>query len=182
MKKELIKSILLFIASFVFLVVGVIILPEITSIGEKILLIVLGSLILCYVFGYLLLKVATKVKGIMLVLTLVEMIILIFVALATIANTWIAIGNFQNGTVVIGGTLWIIGIVETFRAYYSIKDSENKYPVYKLVINLCLITIGAILFIGNISLNYQLLYLLCFALIVLSITTIILGVLKLKNK
>lgn len=181
MKKELVKSILLFILSFVFLVVGMIILPEISSIGEKILLIVLGSLILCYVFGYLLLKVATKVKGVILVLTLVEMIILTFVALVTIANTWISIGNFQNGSVVIGVSLWIIGIVETFRAYYSIKESEKRYPLYKMVINLCLITIGAILFIGNISLNYQLLYLLCFTLIVLSITTIILGVLKLKK-
>lgn len=182
MKKELVKSILLFIFSAVMLIIGIIILPEITNFGEDILLIVLGCLILLYVYGYLLSKVAIKVKGIPLILTLIEMITLTFVAIVTIANTWVTIGGFQQGSVVIGTCFWIRGIIESCRIYYYQKEEIKRYPLYKVVINLLLITLGAFLFVGEFMYNYELLYVLCLTFIVLSVSAIILGVLKLKNR
>jgi membrane protein len=181
-KKELVKSILLFIFSAIMLTIGIIILPEITDFGENILLIVLGCLILLYVYGYLLFKVATKVKGIPLILTLIEMITLTFVAILTMANTWITIGEFNQGSVVIGTCFWIRGIIESCRVYYYQKEEVKKYSIYKVIVNLLFITLGAFLFVGEFIYNYELLYVLCLTFIVLSVSSIIMGVLKLKNK
>lgn len=181
MKKELVKSILLFIFSGIFLAIGVIILPEITSFGQNILLFVIAGLILFYVYGYLLSKVKKAPKGVMLVLTLAEMIFLTFVAIIAIANTWISIGDFGNGSFVIGISLWIRGIFETFRAYFIQKKGEKKYPLYKVGLNLFLITLGMILCVGEVLYNFELLYVLCFAFICLSVASIIMGVLKLKK-
>ncbi len=181
MKKEITKSILLFILSAVLLVLGTIILPEVTNIGESILLIVLACLILFYVYGYLLFNVAKKSKGVLLVLTLFEMIILTFVAAVAIINTWIEFGGFSEGTVIIGICLWVRGVVESGRAYYYQKSEEKGYPIYKVMINVLLITFGTLLYVGELLYNYELLYLLCFSFICLSIASIILGVLKLKK-
>lgn len=181
MKKNTIKAVLFFIVAAILLTLGIIILPEVTNIGLTILHILIGLCILAYAYGFLLTKVVIKSKGTILVLSLVELILLTFIAVTCILKTWISISFIDEGCLILGLAFWIRGVVESFRSHLSNSTSGKKYAIYKVVMNILLITVGTWIFVSPIFTNHQLLYVFAGVFICSCITCIVLGVLKLKK-
>lgn len=181
MKNRTFQAVLMFIVAAMALTLGILIIPEVTSIGETILHILIGALLLAYCYGYLLPKVVSKSRNTILVLSLIELILLTFIAVSCIIETWVDITILTEGCIIIGVVLWIRGVVESFRSYYYQKSNSNKYPVYKVFINIILITAGTWLFVSPIIGNFELLYVFAFLLVAASIALIVMGILKLKR-
>lgn len=180
MKKSLIKAIAMFVLAAVLIAAGVIFLPPVTNYGEIVLLIIIGILLLVYVYGYLLPKVTLKSKGVILLLTLIEMALHTVLALTCIFTKFFGTPIFKDGFVILGVAMWIRGVVETFRAYYY-RGNGTKYPLYKVAITVLLITGGTYLYLKPIITNIQLVYGLCFAFFGCAILLVVLGILKIRK-
>lgn len=181
MKKRVFKAVVMFIIAAITLALGIVIIPEVTDLGQTILHILIGGLLLVYCYGYLLPKVVSKSKNTILVLSLIELVLLTFIAVTCIIETWVNIAILTEGCLIIGLALWIRGVVESFRAYFYQKSSANKYPVYKVILNVILITVGTWLYVTPIISNFGLIYVFAFILIATSIALIVMGILKLKR-
>lgn len=181
MKKKLIQSIILFVIAAICLSTGIILIPTISSLGDMIVLFVVNALILVYVYYYLLIKVISKSKGPILILTLTEMIVLTIISVGSIVGNFMGYIKIIDINKIIGVVLWIVGLIESLRAYYYNQSFNKNYPMYHTIINLLLVTFGAIIFIINISINIILSWIITIILLILSIMFIIKGILKIKD-
>lgn len=181
MKNKVFRAVLMFIIAAISLTIGIVIIPEVTKFGKTVLHILIGVLLLVYCYGYLLPKVVKKAKNTILVLSLIELILLTFVAVTCIIETWVQMTFLTEGCLIIGVALWIRGVVESFRSYFYQKNSANKYPVYKVILNVILITVGTWFYVSPIISNFELLYVFSFLLIAVSVALIVMGILKLKK-
>ena len=179
-KKNIFIAVVDFILAGLLLGLGIVMIPEVTDVGNIILLIVIGALLLVYVYYYLLVKVAKKSSGIILILTLIEMIVLTIIAVTCILSEILNKTIIGEGMKSLGLAFWIRGVVESFRAYYY-KGNTTKYPVYKVILNVILITLGTWFFISNIISNLILVWSLAVIFVIASIAMIILGILKIKK-
>lgn len=180
MKKNIFLAVLLFIMAAISLALGIVMIPKVTQLGLTILIIVIGVLLLIYVYGYLI-TVVKKSRGVMLVLTLIEMVILTLVALSCILIRIINKTFITEGIQVLGLAFWIRGVVESFRAYYFRGQEGHKYPVYNVIINVFLITIGTWFFFSHLISNSQLVWALAVFFIAASIALVVIGILKLTT-
>ena len=55
--------------------------------------------------------------------------------------------RFFNTLEILSFVIWIRGFVEIINAYYYEKESQQKYPIWFLMINIFLISVGPILFV-----------------------------------
>ena len=181
MKKNLFRAIIAFILAGISMALGIIMIPKVTDVGNTILLIVIGVILLIYVYYYLLVKVAKKSSGVVLILTLIEMIVLTIVAVTCILSDVLNMTIITEGVQILGLAFWIRGVVESFRAYYYRGSTTTKYPVYKVFLNVTLITVGTWFFISSIVSNAILVWSLAVVFVIASIALIIWGILKLKK-
>ncbi len=181
MKKSLLQAILMFILSAILITAGIVFLPPVTNYGEAALLFIIGVILLIYVFGYLLRRVAKKSKGTVLLLTIIEMSLFTILALTLVLTKVFGKPLFKDGFVILGLAMWIRGVIETFRAYYY-RGSSTKYPIYNVVVTILLITGGTYLYFNPIITNLQLIYGLCILFFISAVILIIYGILKLKKK
>lgn len=86
-----------------------------------------------------------------------------------------------EGVQILGLAFWIRGVVESFRAYYYRGSATAKYPVYKVFLNVTLVTVGTWFFISGIVSNVILVWSLAIIFVITSIALIIWGILKLKK-
>ena len=173
MKKNLFRAIIAFILAGISMALGIIMIPKVTDVGNTILLI--------YVYYYLLVKVAKKSSGVVLILTLIEMIVLTIIAVTCILSDVLNMTIITEGVQILGLAFWIRGVVESFRAYYYRGSTTTKYPVYKVFLNVTLITVGTWFFISSIVSNAILVWSLAVVFVIASIALIIWGILKLKK-
>ncbi len=188
MKKNIVSAVFMFIAAVACLVFGIIMIPGVTTIGNEILLILIGVILLIYVYGFLLPKVLKKVRGVNLVLTIIEMTLLTLIAVTCVLVKFLEKeGNNPifggEATMILGFAIWIRGVVESFRAYYyKGSTSTTKYPVYKVFINVALITLGTWVFFTDVLKNENLILTVAILLLVACVILVILGVLKITKK
>ena len=95
---KIFKSILMFVLAFLFLLLGVAILPLISNLGENILYLFVGFSILIYTYGLLLIKRVVKAKGTIYVISLTETILLTMIALFSIINFFVDIRGSRRST------------------------------------------------------------------------------------
>ncbi len=181
MKKRILQAIILFIIATIAIFSGIMLIPTITNFGELTLAFVVSALILVYVYYYLLLKVLNKSRGSVLILTLIEMILLTVIAIGSIVGKVTNIMYISDTNKIIGISLWIIGLIESLRSYYYIHGYNVNYSMYRLIINLILITIGTWCFITTYFITTILVYLISVTLFIISIALIIKGILKIKT-
>ncbi len=181
MKKRILQAIILFIIATIAIFSGIMLIPTITNFGEITLAFVVSALILVYVYYYLLLKVLNKSRGSVLILTLIEMILLTVIAIGSIIGKVTNIMYISDTNKIIGISLWIIGLIESLRSYYYIHSYNVNYSMYRLIINLILITIGTWCFITTYFITTILVYLISVTLFIISIALIIKGILKIKT-
>ncbi len=180
MKKNIFTAVMCFILAAICLALGIIIL--VTNWGEIILLAIIGVLLLSYVYGYLLLKVALKSKGVVLILTLVEMIVLTAIGVTCVLSEFVNITFLKEGIKILGLALWIRGVVESFRSYFYRGTQNKKYPIYYVVLNVILITAGTAFFLRPFITNTILVKIVAVLFFVATIGLIIFGILKLRKK
>lgn len=181
MKNKKFISIFSFILSALTLIVGILILPSVTNIGLVVLQYILAALILIYVFSILLYK-AIKKTEVNQILAIIEMVLDIVIALTLILNFKLNFIVFNELFYVMMLVLFIHSIFSIIGGYYAIKKLQKGYPLYLLLLDICLIIFTTIGFIKPILENTQIIVTtscLCF---VFSLFCIIFGVLKLKNK
>ena len=176
MKKNLFRAIIAFILAGISMALGIIMIPKVTDVGNTI-----GVILLIYVYYYLLVKVAKKSSGVVLILTLIEMIVLTIIAVTCILSDVLNMTIITEGVQILGLAFWIRGVVESFRAYYYRGSTTTKYPVYKVFLNVTLITVGTWFFISSIVSNAILVWSLAVVFVIASIALIIWGILKLKK-
>lgn len=145
--------------------------------GIKFISIAMAILILMYLFGFLVRKIA-KSSGTIQVLTIIEFTLLALIALGLVFSQFKILSIPDEPSIIIGIALYIRGVIEIFRAYYYKQSSTYNYPVYWLVVAIMFVTFGVI-FILNVSISkLWVLWVLIISLIVLSIISIVYGVLK----
>ena len=181
MKKKTIISIFSFIFSALTLITGILILPSITNYGLIVLQYILAALILSYVFIVLLYK-AIKKTNVAQILAIIEMVLDIVIALTLILNFKLKFIVFNELFYVMMLVLFIHSIFSIISGFYIVKNQKIGYPLYILLIDLCLVIFTTIGFINPVLGNNQLIIIiscLCFA---CSIIGILYGILNLKKK
>lgn len=178
MQKHKIKAIIMFVISGLLIALGTLILPEVTKLGTNILHLIIGGIILVYLFGYLLRKEIIKHSEHTLVLSIIELFVLLFVAVTSILQEWITINLVTEAAKVIGIAFWVRGLIEILRLQLH---PATKYNLYKTGFNVLLITIGTWFFIKPPFTNYELVYQLSILMFVAAITLITTGIILISK-
>lgn len=179
MKKNRNKGIIEIIVGVLLIALGIIMIPGVTNLSKTLLFITIGALLLAYTIGYLFLKVVLKTKGPILVISLVEFIVLTFIAVAAILKPWVSIPVISEACKVVGMAFWFRGVAEVLRLAIT---NNNKGGFYKTIFNVGLITVGTWFFVDPLFTNSELIYALVCLVFVLSILSIVIGILRINNK
>lgn len=111
--------------------------------GHKFVKIIIAVIVLLYAFLFLLKRIARRGNGVVKALSVIEFAVLILISLGLLVSQFSKLA--LDAYVIISIALWMRGVVEIFRAYYWNKV-EAKYPVYKLVFAIILVSVGAYFF------------------------------------
>ncbi len=149
--------------------------------GDKIIGILIASLIVAYLALYLFKKIKRASKQVIKVLTIVEFALLSLIALGCIFEQ-VNIINVQEASQIFALALWTRGTVELFRAYYYRSDTKEVYPVWYLAISILLVTLGAAFFARPIIKNIVILWIFVIVLAAFGGLLLVLGINNLKKK
>jgi hypothetical protein len=178
---KIFKSILLFVLAFLFLLLGVAILPLISNLGEDILYLFVGFSILIYTYGLLLIKRVVKAKGTIYVLSLTEMILLTMIALFSIINFFVDMNIISNASIIMGMAILMRCVTEVIVAYYITKENKT-YSLSRTLVNILLTILGTMFIASSTMTNNILIYAFSAIFVASSVATIVMGVVNLKNK
>lgn len=178
---KIFKSILLFVLAFLFLLLGVAILPLISNLGENILYLFVGFSILIYTYGLLLIKRVVKAKGTIYVLSLTETILLTMIALFSIINFFVDMNIISNASIIMGMAILMRCVTEVIVAYYITKENKT-YSLSRTLVNILLTILGTMFIASSTMTNNILIYAFSAIFVASSVATIVMGVVNLKNK
>lgn len=178
---KIFKSILMFVLAFLFLLLGVAILPLISNLGENILYLFVGFSILIYTYGLLLIKRVVKAKGTIYVLSLTETILLTMIALFSIINFFVDMNIISNASIIMGIAILMRCVTEVIVAYYITKENKT-YSLSRTLVNILLTILGTMFIASSTMTNNILIYAFSAIFVVSSVATIVMGVVNLKNK
>lgn len=178
---KIFKSILLFVLAFLFLLLGVAILPLISNLGENILYLFVGFSILIYTYGLLLIKRVVKAKGTIYVISLTETILLTMIALFSIINFFVDMNIISNASIIMGMAILMRCVTEVIVAYYITKENKT-YSLSRTLVNILLTILGTMFIASSTMTNNILIYAFSAIFVVSSVATIVMGVVNLKNK
>ena len=172
------------IMSFVFcvltLIMGILILPGITNIGVIVLQYLLAALILSYVFFILLYK-AIKKTDVNQILAIIEMVLDIVIAVMLILNFKLKFIVFNELFYVMMLVLFIHALFSIISGFYENRKNSKNYPLYGLLVDICLMIFSILGFIFPIIDNNLLIIVTSCFCFVCSIISLILGILKIKH-
>lgn len=181
MKRFKLDWLVYLILSAVFIAVGIIMIPEVTDLGAKILNIVLAIALVIYSILYLFPKIK-KHRGSIQILVIIEFIIVCLIALGLILVQF-KVFEVTGVVRILGLVIWLRCIVELFRAYfYRGKDSSYSYPVWLFCIYLVLITFGTYIFASPFISDQKLVLIMAILFLIVAILLIILGIVLLPKK
>lgn len=110
--------------------------------GMQIVNMIICVCLLLYLCLFLVNKIRTRSNGVIKVLTIIEFVLLTLIALGCVLQQF-KVFSFVNGAcAILGLAMWCRGVVEIFRAYYHQRGNNDRYPVWWLVIAICLVTVG----------------------------------------
>ena len=178
---KIFKSILMFVLAFLFLLLGVAILPLISNLGEDILYLFVGFSILIYTYGLLLIKRVVKAKGTIYVLSLTETILLTMIALFSIINFFVDMNIISNASIIMGMAILMRCVTEVIVAYYITKENKT-YSLSRTLVNILLTILGTMFIASSTMTNNILIYAFSAIFVASSVATIVMGVVNLKNK
>lgn len=178
---KIFKSILMFVLAFLFLLLGVAILPLISNLGENILYLFVGFSILIYTYGLLLIKRVVKAKGTIYVLSLTETILLTMIALFSIINFFVDMNIISNASIIMGMAILMRCVTEVIVAYYITKENKT-YSLSRTLVNILLTILGTMFIASSTMTNNILIYAFSAIFVASSVATIVMGVVNLKNK
>lgn len=178
---KIFKSILMFVLAFLFLLLGVAILPLISNLGEDILYLFVGFSILIYTYGLLLIKRVVKAKGTIYVISLTETILLTMIALFSIINFFVDMNVISNASIIMGMAILMRCVTEVIVAYYITKENKT-YSLSRTLVNILLTILGTMFIASSTMTNNILIYAFSAIFVVSSVATIVMGVVNLKNK
>jgi len=178
---KIFKSILMFVLAFLFLLLGVAILPLISNLGENILYLFVGFSILIYTYGLLLIKRVVKAKGTIYVISLTETILLTMIALFSIINFFVDMNIISNASIIMGIAILMRCVTEVIVAYYITKENKT-YSLSRTLVNILLTILGTMFIASSTMTNNILIYAFSAIFVVSSVATIVMGVVNLKNK
>jgi hypothetical protein len=178
---KIFKSILMFVLAFLFLLLGVAILPLISNLGEDILYLFVGFSILVYTYGLLLIKRVVKAKGTIYVISLTETILLTMIALFSIINFFVDMNIISNASIIMGMAILMRCVTEVIVAYYITKENKT-YSLSRTLVNILLTILGTMFIASSTMTNNILIYAFSAIFVVSSVATIVMGVVNLKNK
>ena len=178
---KIFKSILMFVLAFLFLLLGVAILPLISNLGEDILYLFVGFSILIYTYGLLLIKRVVKAKGTIYVISLTETILLTIIALFSIINFFVDMNIISNASIIMGIAILMRCVTEVIVAYYITKENKT-YSLSRTLVNILLTILGTMFIASSTMTNNILIYAFSAIFVVSSVATIVMGVVNLKNK
>lgn len=178
---KIFKSILMFVLAFLFLLLGVAILPLISNLGEDILYLFVGFSIIIYTYGLLLIKRVVKAKGTIYVISLTETILLTMIALFSIINFFVDMNIISNASIIMGMAILMRCVTEVIVAYYITKENKT-YSLSRTLVNILLTILGTMFIASSTMTNNILIYAFSAIFVVSSVATIVMGVVNLKNK
>ena len=178
---KIFKSILMFVLAFLFLLLGVAILPLISNLCEDILYLFVGFSILIYTYGLLLIKRVVKAKGTIYVISLTETILLTMIALFSIINFFVDMNIISNASIIMGIAILMRCVTEVIVAYYITKENKT-YSLSRTLVNILLTILGTMFIASSTMTNNILIYAFSAIFVVSSVATIVMGVVNLKNK
>lgn len=178
---KIFKSILMFVLAFLFLLLGVAILPLISKLGENILYLFVGFSILIYTYGLLLIKRVVKAKGTIYVISLTETILLTMIALFSIINFFVDMNIISNASIIMGMAILMRCVTEVIVAYYITKENKT-YSLSRTLVNILLTILGTMFIASSTMTNNILIYAFSAIFVASSVATIVMGVVNLKNK
>ena len=143
--------------------------------GGNFIKIVIAGVLFLYLFGYLFKKILAAKITVVKVLTIVEFALLALIAIGCIVSQF-AVFSFDI-SLILALALWMRGTIEIIRAYYY-NNASDKYPIYKLLIAIALVTLGGFILASNVISSEMLLWVATGVAFIFSLIIFILGFIK----
>ena len=132
------------IFAVLFLTFGILMLV-LPDFGMTVLQYIIAAVLLLYVIGCLFGEIRTS-RGKVQVLVVVEALLLLLVAVGLVINS-LKIINLGSACQIFGVAVWLRGTVDVCRSYFAHgTDSQKKYPFWRLIIAVLLVSFGAYVF------------------------------------
>lgn len=147
--------------------------------GGNFIKIVIAGVLFLYLFGYLLKKMLSAKITVVKVLTIVEFTLLALIAVGCIVSQF-AVFSFDI-SLILALALWMRGTVEIIRAYYY-NNATDKYPIYKLLIAIALVTLGGFILASNFISTEMVLWVATGVAFIFSFIIFVLGFIKNPNE
>lgn len=179
MKKFL--SILYFILAFLFLLLSIIMIPNITKLANYIILYVIALIIIIYIIHYLI-KLVKKYTGIKQIIVVIEMVLDFVIILALCFSEFVNFITINESLKIIGIIIWIHSFFSLLRGFYILKENKEKYSISKYILYLIIITLTTILIASSIFNVIIITYVMCCISLVISILSLLFGIYNLKKK
>lgn len=172
-------TVIYFIFAVLCAVLGVVLIPSITDLGQEILNVLIAIGILAYLFGYLVKKLK-RTRQTIFILTAIEFGLLLLIALGLILSQFKVI-NITGGCKILGLAFALRGVVEMFRAYYHQSSNNAKYPLWQFVVNLFILMFGVYTFAKPFITDHQMIIVAAVASFVCALVFVVLGFSTLKQ-
>ena len=149
--------------------------------GTQLINIIICICIVAYLCIFLVKKIMQRSNSVVKILTIIEFVVLALIALGCILQQFKVI-NIGGACAILGLAMWCRGVVEIFRAYYHQRGNNDRYPVWWLVIAICLVTFGVYLFAKPLFSDIVVLWVFVVLILLLSIIFIVVGILAKPEK
>ena len=166
-------TVIYFIFAVLCVALGILLIPSITDLGQKILNVLIAIAILAYLFGYLVKKLK-RTRQTIFILTAIEFGLLLLIALGLILSQFKVI-NVTGGCKILGLAFALRGVVEMFRAYYHQLANNAKYPLWQFVVNLVVLMFGVYIFAKPFITDHQMIIIAAVASFVCALAFAVLG-------
>ncbi len=147
------------LVSLLLFAFGIVLLPQVTAIGESVLHAAIALLLALYLVFYLFDELRSAVGGVR-IATVTEFVLLAFLALALILEQFgIALFARLIACQILGIVLWLRGISIAIRGYFlSSPEGRKSFPLLLFCAALALVTLGTYIFAKPIIKDSALVY------------------------
>ncbi|MBQ7906757.1 MAG: hypothetical protein IJ309_02155 [Clostridia bacterium] len=172
---------LYFVGSGLLLVLGIMLLPAwestevfFKSLGSDFVNYIIGGLLVVYSIFYLIPRCQRHKGSFVQILMVIEIVLMVVIAIGCVLVS-AKIINLENPCQILALALWCRGVIEVFCGVFHIKEGNKDYAIWKTIIAILLVTLGAYFFASPFFQKIHLQWIVAVSVLIVSVTLLIVG-------
>lgn len=172
---------LYFAGSGLLLTLGIMILPVwkdlvpfFDKLSSEFVNYIIGGLLVLYSIFYLIPRCQRHKGSFVQILMVIEIVLMIVIAIGCVLVS-AKIINLENPCQILALALWCRGVIEVFCGVFHIKEGNRDYAIWKTIVAILLVTLGAYFFASPFFQKIHLQWIVAVSVIIIAIVLFVIG-------